>query len=597
MKQFFKMFFASVLGVIVAWVIIFGICIALIVAAVSSATTSKKTEVTVSDNSVLFIDLEDGYREQPQENSLAVISGNSAYQPGLYDVIKAIEHAKTDNKVKGIILRLNPTPNGWATLQQLRNAVKDFRASSKFVYAYGENITQGAYYVATAADSIYLNPVGDLDMKGFATVLAFFKGTLDKLEIQPEIFYAGKFKSATEPFRTTEMSEANRQQIQEFQIDFWNEFVKAVNERTKMGDTAINALVARGAIEFPKDALENKLVDGLWYSDQVEDQIRKKAGIAADKKIPYIEISEYAEKVKGSRSTKSDRIAILYAEGDIIDGTSDNDGQVASKDMVGTIREIRKNDKIKAVVLRVNSPGGSALASEVILRELQLLKKEKHLIVSMGDVAASGGYYIACQADSIFVMPNTITGSIGVFSMLFNTESLLKNKLGVTFDEVKNAPYADFPSAIRPLTIDEAARMQRSVDNIYNIFKSRVAVGRRMTVEQVDSIAQGRVWSGTDAIANGLADGYGDLNRAIQSAAAMAGVKDYGISTYPETKDQFEMLLKRMGGSQTEAMSSAIKATVEKELTGDVEVFRQIRMLKRMNGRQMAMLPFTFKTK
>lgn len=591
MKQFFKMFFASMLAMIVTGVVIFAVMIGLIVGAVSSAV-SNKPKVEVSSNSVLYIDMKTRFSEQEQENSLAVLSGETGYSPGLYDVVKSLEQAKDDNKIQGVVLRMNPTPNGWATLQQLRAAIIDFKTSGKFVYAYGENVTQSTYYVASAADSIFLNPVGDLELKGFATVLAFFKGTLEKLEVEPEIFYAGKFKSATEPLRATSMSDANRQQIVEFQQDFWSEFVTAIAERTKTDTSAVTALAVNGTIEFPQDALDNNLIDGLWYSDQVNDLLRERTGTDEDKDVKLISIDKYAKNLK-SGARKDDRIAILYAEGSIVDGESDEIGEIASSNMVKTIREIRKNDKIKAVVMRVNSPGGSALASEVILRELQLLQKDKKLIVSMGDVAASGGYYISCYADSIFVMPNTITGSIGVFTMLFNIEKMTKNKLGITFDKVKNAPYADFPSGYRPLTADEGQRMQRSVDKIYSIFKGHVAKGRNMNVEDVDVIAQGRVWSGTDAVNNGLADGYGDMNRAIASAAAMANISDYSIVTYPETVDKFEALLKRMGGADA---SAAVKANIAKSLETDYPFIKQLKMLNNLNGQIVAMMPFSMNT-
>lgn len=589
MKQFFKMFFASLLAMIVAGVIVVAVFVGLIIGAVNSAVNSKPT-VHVASRSVLLLDMNTRFSEQPRQNSFARLSGASGYNAGLYDVVRALEQAKTDDKIEGLVLKLGPTANGWATLQQLRTAVKDFKTSGKFVYAYGENITQGAYYVATAADSIFLNPVGDMELKGFATVLMFFKGTLDKLELEPEIYYAGKFKSATEPFRATQMSEENRRQIREFQDDFWGEFAGAVAERLKADTAAVTQLAVNGTIEFPKDALANKLVDGLWYSDQVNDLLKAKTGTDEDKDLKLVSVNKYAENLKdGDR--KDDRIAVLYAEGSIVDGEGDDMGQIASADMVKTIREIRKNDKIKAVVLRVNSPGGSALASEVILRELQLLKKDKKLIVSMGDVAASGGYYISCYADSIFVMPNTVTGSIGVFAMLFNTEKLMKNKLGITFDHVKNAPYADFPNGYRPLTVEEAGKMQRSIDNIYNIFKGHVAAGRKLDINYVDSVAQGRVWSGSDAVANKLADGFGDLNRAIASAASMAKLKDYSVVTYPEVVDEFDVLLKRMGGD--EGMSAAVKANIAKEMSEEYPFIKQLKMLKSMSGQKMMLMPFS----
>lgn len=595
MKQFFKMFFASLLAMIVAGVIVFGVVIGLIIGAVSSAvsSTTKPTHV-ISSNSVLYIDLKDRFSDRALENPFAILSNESSYNPGLYNVMQSLKKAETDDKIKGVVLKLNPSPNGWATLQQLRNAVLDFKTSGKFVYAYGEQITQGAYYVATAADSIFLNPVGDIEFRGFATILTFFKGTLDKLEIEPEIFYAGKFKSATEPFRATQMSDANREQIKEFQSDFWSEFVTAVAQRIGVDTAAVTKMAVDGVIEFPEDAVTYKLVDGLRYSDQVSDLLKEEMGLEKDKDPKFVMINQYAEGLRNDFKT-GDKIAVLYAEGSIVDGESDGDGQVASADMMKTIRAIRKNDKIKAVVLRVNSPGGSALASEVILRELQLLQKEKHLVVSMGDVAASGGYYISCYADSIFVMPNTVTGSIGVFSMMFNVEKMMKNKLGVTFDKVANAPYADFPNATRKMTPAEADKMQRHVDNIYNIFKGHVAKGRNLSPESVDEIAQGRVWSGTDAVNNGLADAYGDLDRAIECAAGLAGVEDYSVSTYPETIDKFEQLLKRMG--KADGMSAAIKTEMVKDIEQEYPFVKQIRSLGNMNGRAMTLLPFSMITK
>lgn len=591
MKQFFKMFFASLLAMIVTGVIIFGVFIGLIVAAVKEGSKTE-TQTTVADNSVLTIDLSKTMHERSERNPLAVFADGDENSAGVYDAIKALQEAKDDSKIKGILIKLNPSANGWATMQQLRNAIVDFRKSGKFVYAYGENITQGAYYMATAADSIYLNPMGDMELKGFATILAFFKGTLDKLELEPEIFYAGKFKSATEPFRADKMSDANRVQVAEFQKDFWSEFLNAASTFSKQDTATLYQLAASGAIEFPQDALKNKLVSNLLYWDQVEDRIKAKTGGKEKDKVKYVSLSEYAATINEGSAGDS-RVAVLYAEGSIVDGESDDDYQIASQNMIEQIRKLRNNDKVKAVVLRVNSGGGSALASEVILRELQLLKAKKPLVASMGDVAASGGYYILCQADSIFALPNTITGSIGVFTMMFNTEKLMRNKLGVTFDGVKNAPYADFPNGTRALTADESAKVQRSVDNIYMIFKSRVATGRKMDIALVDSFAQGRVWSGTDALSIKLVDGLGDLDRAIASAASLAKLKDYDVVTYPEPVDKFESLMRRFKGNNASVAEQMAKAEFGKEY----DWYKQLKELRRMNGAAMAMMPFSMETK
>lgn len=589
MKQFFKMFFASLLAMVVASVIVFGLFIAIIVGVSKTFTDKNKKEVKTSEKSILRIDLKNRYHEQGAENSLAAFSSDiDGYAAGLYDAVHAIHEAKDDDNIKGIYIAINGNRNGWATSQQVRDAIKDFKTSGKFVYAYGELIGQSDYYIASVADSVFLNPVGDFELKGFATVLAFFKGTLDKLEVEPEIFYAGKFKSATEPFRAYEMSDANRQQIQEFQSDFWGEYVKAVAEHTKADAATINEWVISGAIEFPEDALQHKLVDRLMYADEVEAKLKEESGIDEDKKIKFIGIDKYASSVK--MKSGDDKIAILFAEGSIVDGDNNDAYQIASKAMREEIIKIRKDEDIKAVVLRVNSPGGSALASEVILRELQILKSEKPLIVSMGDYAASGGYYISCQADSIFVMPNTITGSIGVFTMMFNGEKLLKNKLGVTFDEVKNAPYADFPSGVRPMTADEGQRVQRSVDKVYTTFKSRVAEGRKMSMDAVDSIAQGRVWTGSDAIAIGLADAYGDLDRAVQSAAAMAKIDDYGVKTYPKPVDEFQILIKNLRG--TSIAAEVVKQGLKADLGEEYQFLKQLKDLSRMNGITQMAMPF-----
>lgn len=591
MKQFFKMFFASLLAMIVTGVIIFGVFIGLIVAAVKNSAKTE-TQTTVAENSVLTIDLSNTMHERSERNSLAVFSDGDENNAGVYDAIKALEAAKDDSKIKGILIKLNPSANGWATMQQMRNAIIDFRKSNKFVYAYGENITQGAYYMATAADSIYLNPMGDMELKGFATILAFFKGTLDKLELEPEIFYAGKFKSATEPFRADKMSDANRIQVAEFQKDFWSEFLKAASIFSKQDTATLYQLAASGAIEFPQDALKNKLVSNLLYWDQVEDRIKAKTGGKEKDKVKYVSLSEYASTLDDGTAGDS-RVAVLYAEGSIVDGESDDDYQIASQNMIEQIRKLRNNDKVKAVVLRVNSGGGSALASEVILRELQLLKAKKPLVASMGDVAASGGYYILCQADSIFALPNTITGSIGVFTMMFNGEKLMRNKLGVTFDGVKNAPYADFPNGTRALTADESAKVQRSVDNIYMIFKSRVATGRKMDITLVDSFAQGRVWSGTDALSIKLVDGLGDLDRAIASAASLAKLKDYDVVTYPEPVDKFESLMRRFKGNNASVAEQMVKSEFGKEYNW----YKQLKELRKMNGAAMALMPFSMETK
>jgi protease-4 len=588
MKQFFKMFFASLLAMVVAGIIVVVILIGSITALVSRSISEKETKV--SAKSVLVIDLSDKLHEQGQSNSFAGFSGDAAYEAGLYDVMRCLSHAKSDDNIKGLVIKLNSNANGWATSQQLRLAIADFKKSGKFVYAYGEMITQGAYFVATAADSIYLNPVGNMELKGFATVIPFFKGTLDKLEIQPEIYYAGKFKSATEPFRAEKISDPNREQIMAYQSGIWNEFISAVSQHTGKTTDEINQLAQNGAIQFPKDALDNKIVDGLLYWDQLDSRIRKMTNLNDTETIRFVKMDEYASAHRRDTKISDQRIAVLFAEGDIVDGEKGTDVEIASRTLVDEIRKLKNNPNIKAVVLRVNSPGGSAMASDIILRELDLLKQKKPLVVSMGDYAASGGYYISCHADSIFAMPNTITGSIGVFSILFTADKLMKDKLGVNVDEVKNAPFADFPTATRPLNEEEAKRMQASVDNIYGIFKGHVSEGRKIAPADVDSIAQGRVWTGTDALKIHLVDAMGGLGRAISSAASLAKVSDYKVVTYPEPEDKFQNLIRRFKGNT--AMADAVKASLKKEVGTGYEWLDQLTMFRKMNGKALMSLPY-----
>lgn len=588
MKEFFKMFFASFLAMFIAGIVSIGLIVGMIAAA-SKAITENKDKTVSGD--VLVIDLSNRIHESGESNSFAMFSKGSAYDAGLYDITKALNKAKSDKEIKGILLKLSPAQMGWATLQQLRTSIADFKTSGKFVYAYGEDISQGAYFVASAADSIYLNPAGGIDLKGFATTLAFFKGALDKLELQPEIFYAGKFKSATEPFRADKISDPNRQQITEMQASLWNEFTTAAAQYMHTDAASVNKLAVDGTIQFPADALKHNMVAGLLYWDEVEGRIKRKIGHKDNSTNKYITIDEYVSNNRIDGNVSDNRVAVLIAEGEIVDGEQMSNNQIASKTFCDEIRKVAKDDKIKAVVLRVNSPGGSALASEVILRELNLLKQKKHLIVSMGDYAASGGYYISANADSIFAQPSTITGSIGVFSMMFNIDKLMKNKLGVTFDGVKNAPYADLPSTSRPLTAEEAKRMQNSVDTIYALFKNHVVQGRKLTQAEVDSIAQGRVWTGSDALKIHLVDRIGGLSNAIASAAGMAGIKDYKVVTFPEPEDKLNTLLRKLKNNTS--ASAAVKTAIKEEMgSEEYQWYEQLQSLRKMHGKALMAMPF-----
>lgn len=594
MKQFFKFFFACLLALTVAGVLFFVVFFAIVGSigrSVTAGISNPETPSVVKENSILEIDLTQRFSELSELNSLAIFTGGSSKSVGLIDFLNSIKIAQEDKDIKGIQLKVGGSPNGQATAQQIREALKAFKASGKFIYAYGDYYTQSDYFIASVADSVFVNPMGGVDFKGISSNITFFKGALDKLDVQPQIFYCGQFKSATEPFRLDKMSEPNRKQLAGLQKDIWTQMLMAVSEHTQADTATINNWAQTMTIQTAYDALQYKLVDALWYKDEFETLLRNKTSKKESEKINTVALSDYVK--TGNRSTSDSRIAILVGEGEIVDGTgSSSSQQIAAETFVKEIRKVRDNEKIKAVVMRVNSPGGSALASEIILRELQLLQKKKPLVVSMGDVAASGGYYISCTADSIFALPNTITGSIGVFGMFFNTQSFFNKKLGVTFDTEKNTPYADFPNMNRKMTDKEVALMQNGVDSIYLTFKTRVATGRKMDIAYVDSIGQGRVWTGTAALDNKLVDALGNLDRAIQSAATIAHLSKYELVTYPATEDKMNKLMKALGGKDVKEQIIA-ENLLEQHLGIDYRWLKIVKMLQQPQRNSVWMLmPF-----
>ena len=578
MGSFFKMFFASLLALFIFCVIGF-----FLVAGLVSALGSKdKPEVAAK--TVLSIDLSQQFSERMENNPLAALSSDASNVPGLFDVVRLIRHAKTNDNIKGILLTANGNSNGFAASEEIRNALLDFRGSNKFVIAHGEMMTENAYYVASAASRLYANPVGSVEWDGFNVSLAFLKGTLDKLEIQPQIFYAGKFKSATEPFRTTQMTPENKLQTLEWLGDMYQHFLLKVSESRKIDTATLHQLANNGSIQAAADAFRYKLVDGLKYDDQIKDEIKKNLAIGKQDKLHLMTINKYAEAVSIRQSGK-DRIALIYAEGNIVDGEGDDDN-IASANYIRMIRKARLDKNIKAIVLRINSGGGSALASENIWRELTLAKVEKPLVVSFGDVAASGGYYIAAVADSIFAQPNTITGSIGVFGIIPNMQGFFNNKLGVTFDGVKTAEHAD-GGVYRPMTEAEKKFAQEGVDRIYLQFKQRVAQGRKMDINYVDSIAQGRVWSGYDALRLRLVDKLGGLQDAVDCAARLAKTSGYRLREFPEKKSFLDELL----GKTSSEPTAKLKEQVGEE---NYKLYKELVQIRQMTGSTQARLPFQF---
>lgn len=580
MKSFFKIFLASLLSLVIFFLIVFFLFIGWV------AGLASKEKPEVKSKSVLVLDLSQDFREQRVESPLSLFSSNTALDvPGLYDVVRLIKKAKDDNHISGIYIVANSNPNGFANSEMIRNALLDFKASKKFIIAHGDVMSQKAYGVANVSDKIYLNPTGNLEWVGFNVSYIFLKGLLDKLDIQPQIFYAGKFKSATEPFRTDKMTPENKLQTTAWLSDFYNHFLSGTSSARNIDTAILFRLANEGKIQTAQDAADNKLIDGLAYDDQVKDEIKKKLGIDKYGKINFISINDYAKAVPFKRTGK-ESIALIYAQGDIIDGKSEEPGVIASENYVRLIRKARLDKSIKAIVFRVNSGGGSSLASENIWRELYLAKQEKPVVVSFGDVAASGGYYISCAADSIFAEPNTITGSIGVFGVIPNMEEFFKNKLGVTFDGVKTGQYAD-AGVLHPLNDEEKKMIQQGIENTYSQFKERVANGRKKDTAYIETIAQGRVWSGDDAMKIGLIDRFGGLQDAIDCAARMTKTNDYGLREFPEPQNIFE----RFFGSSSDDYSRKMK-----EQLGDdnYKIFLEIMHTRQMLNTTQARLPFQF---
>jgi protease-4 len=584
MKSFLRTFFAAMLALIVFVAFAF-----IILAIVLTSVLSPRSAPTVDRGTVLVLDLGNPIREQTYLNPLnALFKNGPTAIPGLYDLTSGIRHAAEDDRIEGIFLELNGDPNGLATNEEIRRTLLDFKRSGKFVYAYGSVISQKAYYTASIADKIFLNPVGTLDFSGFSMQMAFLKGALDKLEITPQIFYEGKYKSATEPLRVTQMTPANKVQTTEYLGNLYHHFLQGISQERHVDTTTLFRYADEGMIQSANDALKYGLVDALKYDDEVKSSLREKLNLTRDDKIPFLQLTKYTKTLKDETTQDApDKIALLFAQGDIVQTADGNPGDptIAAERYVRLISKLRRDSSVKAIVLRVNSPGGSALAADEIWRELLLTKQVKPVVVSMGDYAASGGYYISCVADSIFAEANTLTGSIGVFGIIPDLHQFFNNKLGITFDGVKTSKYADMGTITRPLTVQERQFIQSSVDSVYVTFKNRVTEGRNLSSAVVDSIAQGRVWSGEDAAKLGLVDQLGGLSAAIACAAHMAALKSYQIRQYPQEGQSLVKMYNQLTGE----MHSRI---LEKELGGQYPVYRQLRTLTRHSGTIMARLPF-----
>ncbi len=553
MKSFLKAVLATMVGLILLWTLLF---FTILTIGIASFTTSQPI---VKSNSILELNLNGMIKERTIDNPFEELYGNNAITTiGLNHILSTINHAKSDNNIKGISLYVCDINSSYASIEEIRNALIDFRKTGKFVYCYSETMSQKAYYLATASDSIFIHPQGSIDLKGIAAEVLFFSKLFDKLNIEAQIIRHGEYKSAIEPFILAKMSAANREQMEAYVQSTWKNICTDICDSRKIDKAKINTMADN--LSFLYDiplSLQEKFIDGLAYQDEYESLLKRKLQVEKSREINKISLSDYQKIIKAQRSTPN-QIAVIYAVGNIIDdkGDYENIGQSIAEE----ISKARQEKAVKAIVLRVNSGGGSALMSDIIWREVLLTKEVKPIVVSMGDYAASGGYYISCAASYIVAQPSTLTGSIGVFGIIPNIDKFLSTKLGITTDQVKTNTFSDAISITRPMKKQEKEILQKSIENIYATFLNHVAEGRNLSVEDVDKIAQGRVWTGIDAMKIGLVDTLGGLDLAIKIAAKKANLKNYSISEKPVIKDFFEQFTSTLLESKVSKKINTLKA-------------------------------------
>lgn len=546
MKEFFRAFLGSCLGVLIS----LGLLIIIVFGIIGAMISSPEEEVKISPKTILKLDFDQPIVERSSKNPLEnfnLSSFKSGRPLGLNTILANLKKAKTDENICGVYMDLSTiNAGGFATVQEIRNAILDFKKSGKFVAAYSDTYTQVAYYLASAADKVYLNPEGNLEMLGLKAQIMFYKGALDKLGINAQIIRHGKFKSAVEPYMLEKMSPANREQFDALLGSIWGSMTSEISKSRNISTEELNSIANNMTVTDGKSALKAKLVDDLLYKDELIKKLSTFAKQEKNKEPEAISITKYDLVAGKNEKFSHDKIAIIYANGEVVMGS---DGKnLSEKEISSAIREARKDDKTKAIVLRVNSPGGSALASDIIWREMELARKVKPIVVSMGDLAASGGYYITAPANVIFAQPTTLTGSIGVFGVLFDVQKGLKEKIGISVDVAKTHAHADLGSPFRSLTSNENQVIQMEIERIYATFTGHVSKGRRLPISYVDSIGQGRVWSGVMAQKIKLVDKLGGLSDAVAEAAKLAKLKEYRITELPEQKDAFSQILADFAG-------------------------------------------------
>lgn len=590
MKNFFKQVLATVVGLIAFGAIVTFMGIISIVGMIASGDSTPE----VSNNSVMVLNLSGVIDEQGQEDFLGTLTGNTMSNLGLDNMLSAIKKAKDNDKIKGIYIEAGILQAGYATMQEIRNALLDFKKKGKWIVAYGDTYTQGTYYIASAADKVYLNPKGMIDWHGLGAQPQFYKDLMAKFGVRYQVVKVGTYKSFTETYTEDKMSDANRTQVSAYINGTWNNICKAVSESRKISTDSLNAYANRLiTFEPAENILKYKMVDGLIYADQVKDEIKKMLKIGKDKKIKQIGLSEMAN-IKDKKA-KGDEIAVYYAYGSIVQSGAasvlSQEHSIVGPEVCKDLEDLMNDDDVKAVVVRINSGGGDAYASEQLWHQMVELKKKKPVVVSMGDYAASGAYYMSCPANWIVAQPNTLTGSIGIFAAIPDMSGLITQKLGVKFDEVKTNRNSTFGNVMaRPFNDEELSYLQAYVNRGYQLFRQRVADGRRQKTADIEKVAQGRVWLGSDALKIKLVDELGGLNQAVAKAAALAKLKEYHTKNYPAVPSWTEQLMASAG--RNNYLDEQLRLTL-----GDL--YEPFVMLRSMNEREVlqARIPFVLNIK
>jgi protease-4 len=579
--SFLKVVFATIVGLILFSIISF-LFLAGTIGALSSGEAPQ-----VASNSVLYLSMQGQIDERVADDPFNDLLPQSAPTPtGLLSLLETIEKAKNDDNIRGIYMENGFVSAGYASLQEIRDALLDFKESEKFIISYGEYMSEADYYLASAADEIHMNPEGMLEFNGLNATITFFKGSLDKLGIEAQIFRVGDFKSAVEPFMLTKMSDENRAQVTSYINDLYDYYLAELSKTNGMEADKLSVISDSMLVRLPQDAVDYGLVTQLSYKDQVRSSLREKLGISETDDIDLISHKSYSKATAGDDDYSSNRIAVIVANGEIVSGSGDADN-VGGEKFAKEIRKARENSRVKAIILRINSPGGSLTGSDVIWREVMLTKGVKPIIASMGDVAASGGYYIAMACDTIIAQPNTITGSIGIFGMLFNLENFLEDKLGITNDVVNTGTYSNIYNITRSLTPMERQIIQNSVNKGYETFTTKAAEGRNMEVADLKSVASGRVWTGKQAKERGLVDVLGSFDDAVSLAANAANLEsDYMLVYYPAMENILDQFIKK--GQESLDVYSSKNAGIM------APYIKELKSIENMRGLQ-ARVPFQVK--